>query len=217
MKKIKIWIGVFIILGIIAIYALVASAPTEEELQAVILMETPHSMPGSNAFTDLWLMEYDIPATEKAAIMQADIQLINEPLKQRLDPGAIEESLVRESSAEGHYPKITGKPDERLYCNHVEATNCLQHVRQNQKQILENLTKDQHVLQNLADLHQHGHLQSQFVQSIEAPWPLYARLRILPTSFAADFATGLATPNKLYSVPAYIWAICDCSPSIPTA
>lgn len=68
----------FVLIGMVVVLSALwlasrALPPTDTEREALTLLSSPPTFEGSNAFPTLWLMLYDVPAEEQAAVMAADI------------------------------------------------------------------------------------------------------------------------------------------------
>lgn len=162
--------------------------PSPEELAAVSLLEQPLPMPGSNAFSDIWLMAYAMPDAERSTVLAADIQQFESVVRRNADlAGPDDNPVVLTSSAEGRYPKTDS---QSLYCPLRAGSPCLEHVRNNREPIQAALRRDQFVLDALRNLPKHGHYHSLVPNSPVAPVPQFTLLGILPTAAAMEYLEG---------------------------
>lgn len=171
-----------------AILVFLLPGPEPHERAAVALLEQPRVMPGSNAYADLWRLEYAIPDDAVEAMLQADIDSLQQLLGSHADLTG--DGVPFTATAEQYYPKRVGPLNESPYCGWRDQQDCLSQVRADPAAVTLALQQDAEVLRILEGLPAHGHVGNRFQRALLTPTPNLGWLRMLHTASALDFAEG---------------------------
>ncbi|TVQ29526.1 MAG: hypothetical protein EA370_14985 [Wenzhouxiangella sp.] len=161
--------------------------PTDAQLEALALMESPLEFEGSNAFTALWLLPYDVPESEQDGVMADDIEaLVRSRRNWFEDGGALHfGSLAAERSADLR----PDAEDRKLFCQSGRGS-CLDQVRTNPDGIRELLQRHSRLLERTAALANHDYLQDLFPPSFLSPTPGFQLATYTQTRHALAFIDG---------------------------
>lgn len=187
MRAIK-WIGA----GLLALAALAVllfawsrlSGPSDTQREALALIENAAPATGDNAFDLLWLMPYDIPADERAAVVEADLARYRQQFAAGDESPPVADSR---STAEGRYPRVSD--DEPAYCG-LRETACLAKVREQSTGYADRLARDAALLARARELAQNDHYRSRFPPGLQMPFPEFHRVAVSLTGSALDFVEG---------------------------
>lgn len=171
-----------------AILVFLFPGPQPHERAAVALLEQPRSMPGSNAYADLWRLDYAMPDEAVEAMLQADIDSLQALLDSHAD--LAEEGAFFTATAQQYYPRRGQPLSERPYCGWRDQQDCLSRVRGEADTVALALQQDAEVLRILEGLPAHGHVRNRFQRTLLTPVPELGWLRMVHTASALDFAEG---------------------------
>ena len=195
MRRVMRWIGGLVLVAVVGLVGMFAlsrlSTPDAVQREALELIETGSVPPaGDNAFDLLWLLPYDVPAAERAAVVDADVARMQRELAgPRIDG---EPNVSGESTAEGRYRRVADDADDAddlEYCD-MRAADCLDTVREQRAVYAKQLARDAALLARVRELSAYGHIRNRFPPSMFAPFPGFHRVNISATRSALDFAEG---------------------------
>ncbi len=159
--------------------------PTDGQLQALAVLADPTEFEGSNAFPILWLLAYDVPESELDAVIAADIKAL-----ERVRPEshtAFQEPPFRTLAAE-RYPDLRpNAEDQALFCP-SRNMGCLERVRANPMAYRQLILQHRRLLDRIAALAEHDHVQSLFAPDLIAPTPWFQMVSFSQTEHALAFA-----------------------------
>lgn len=174
------------------------TTPSAEQVHALALLESAQATGASNAFTDLWLLPWDIPERERDALVTQDIARLADYLAAQ---GALSDTEAPsfESLAEGRYPKVPDPAaDDPALCD-LRGDNCLEQVRRSPDAYARMLAGQQALLQRHRRLQDHDHYRSLFPPHLLTPLPPMQRMSLPLTAVALDFVQG-RTEQALSSI-----------------
>ena len=182
----------FVLIGMVVVLSALwlasrALPPTDTEREALTLLSSPPTFEGSNAFPTLWLMLYDVPAEEQAAVMAADIDA-HWPRQAAPWAEGYAGSIV--SGAAADYREL--RPDEedrQLFCR-SSAGSCLDQVRADPDQIRELVSRHSALLDRIASLADHDYVQNLFPPELLFPSPSLQVNLYTKTLHALNFVDG---------------------------
>lgn len=192
MRRVMRWMGglmLVVVVGLVGVFALSRlSTPDAVQREALALIESSAaSLAGDNAFDLLWLLPYDVPAAERAAVVDADVARMQRELAGPRVDG--EPNVSGESTAEGRYRRMADDADDLEYCD-MRAVDCLDTVREQRAAYAKQLARDGALLARVRELSAYGHIRNRFPPSMFAPFPGFHRVNISATRSALDFAEG---------------------------
>lgn len=136
------------------------STPAGKKAVVIMTMPLPPIAEKENAFMEAWLFPYDIPETDKAKVMAADIERFS-----KYDKG-----YDSTSSAEGKYPKFSDT--ENLLCK-PRTENCLDRARTNLDKYRTLLLGNEKLSEKALKFAGFNTSRSLFAQNFATPLPSY--------------------------------------------
>ncbi len=167
--------------------------PTSGQLQAVALLEAARPVGASNAFIDLWLLPYDIPEAERAAVTEQDIDRLADWLATR-GPAFEEPSIPFQSIAEGRYRKAPDMPARGPALCDLNGDDCLDRVRAAPDAYARLLAGQNALLKRHRAIERHDHYRNLFEYSMQTPLPPMRQMSLPLTAAALDFVQGRREP-----------------------
>lgn len=196
MRNVMRWLGVMLLLVLLVTAALFAVArlagSSAEQREALALLEAEDELPGRNAFPLLWLLEYDVPESQWQAIVDEDVALINDALRQleSSEAGFGEHDVMpQQSVADGRFPRLSVADDDPPYCA-MRDFDCIGKVRANRDAYAQRLAQEQVLIGKVRSLADYGHYRSQLPPSLHGPIPRFSGIRIALAANALDFVDG---------------------------
>lgn len=192
MLKVMRWVGYAFGIVLLLIVGLWVAArllgPSSAQERALAMMEQPWQPQGRNAFAAFWLLTYDVPEAEQAAIVAEDARRLDAMLS---DDGGIGAGMDFESSAEGRYPDLLPSSEDRaMFC--VTGADCYRKVADDLDAYQALVQRNEMLLARIDRLSDHDHYKSVFPQHIDSPIPMAGfdsgALRL--TQHAVQFASG---------------------------
>ncbi len=182
---------------LLALFVLVAAlwtasrvrGPTAEQRQALELFQAEPELPGSNAFPALWLLQWDVPESEQAAVVAGDI----ERFRALPPPGHPERAAAVaafRSSAAGRYPDLEDTlAPEPAHCGWGTG-GCLQKVRADRDAHATRLERAARLVDRVEAVTSHDHYRSQLPTTLDMPRPRLPLMQLAATRYALQFADG---------------------------
>lgn len=169
------------------------TTPTAEQRQALALLESQVVAGESNAFADLWLLPYEIPEADKAAVLDEDIARFRAHLDSRPGPPSDDAVAFRSVAGERYAGPSTHVLNLPPLCE-SSGSECLARVRESRQAYAERLSGEQALLRRHLALHRHDHHRSLFEHHHLAPLPALRGLSLPLTQAALDFVEGRTEP-----------------------
>ena len=162
--------------------------PSSVQKAALALLHQPWQPVGSNAFDDVWLLDFDVPEAERAAQTDADAAwLAAQPAPGFRDMADIKPFVHR---AQERYQSLAlADADNERLCAPRDP-GCLDKVRAEMAQYRDLVDRNAQLLARVEALSHHGHLLSRLPPRIDAPFPSYQPLRLGLTADALRFTEG---------------------------
>jgi hypothetical protein len=164
---------------------------TDEQEAALETMRRPWKPDGRNAFVDVWLLPYDVPEAERAAITAAD-------MRQMAALPSFAEATKEDSApdsgfpsrAEGRYASLSpSDTDQELLCKTREP-GCLQRVRTDLPAYTALLARNQRLFDRIAALSGYEHYRDLLPPRIDVAFPQFQLGNASLTQHAYAFARG---------------------------
>ncbi|MCX7555865.1 hypothetical protein OS187_03355 [Xanthomonadaceae bacterium JHOS43] len=191
MKRMLRWSGIVLLsmlaLGVVLFAVARLSGPTSVQRSALALLDADEALPGRNAFPLLWLLDYDVPASQWMAIVEEDVARIEDALARREAGEAM--GIDHQSVAAGRFARISSDTNAPPYCRMRDA-DCLTTVRAGREAYALRLEKERALLDKLRSLPDYGHYRNLFPPNLYVPMPRFQALGMLGTANALDFVEG---------------------------
>ncbi|MGO1720066.1 MAG: hypothetical protein ACTHZI_07755 [Luteimonas sp.] len=163
--------------------------PTAEQRRAVEVFEQLPPPQGSNAFPALWLLQWDVPESEQAAVVAEDAERFR-ALPPWGDPARGEATLNLQSVAAGRYEDLrTGLADDPASCGPREG-GCLERVRAARDAHAERLEQSARLVDRVQVVFDHAHYRSLLPPAVDGPIPPLSLLSLGKTRHALQFVDG---------------------------
>jgi hypothetical protein len=160
---------------------------SQAQREALALLETPPTFEGSNAFTALWLLPYDVPEAEHNAAMTADIEA---HVRNRTKPLEDQVALLGHSLAAEQYANLRPEGEDRdLFCRSGRVS-CLDQVRADPDSVRSLVARHARLLERIAALADHDHVQILFPPDFMSPTPGFQLTSYIQTEHALAFVDG---------------------------
>lgn len=167
--------------------------PTAEQRQALELFQDMSPPEGSNAFPALWLLKWDVPEAEQAALVAEDVERLHSRL--RGDEVRPVGPSPAEDIAEGRYADLEARlAADPPSCGWREG-GCLEQVRSDRDGYAARLGQASRLLERVEAVTDHDHYRNPFPQSMDQPTGLmlsgeWALMRLGMTRHALQFVDG---------------------------
>lgn len=176
--------------GLLALLPFSVEAPAAPEGGTAAQAPQLHGKPAgrSNAFDDMWLLPYAIPAEEKSAVVNADLERINARLA---DPALDAQVLGTDalaSSAIGRYPQRAPLPARPRLCGH--GNDCLAQIRLEPESYVALVERNTAWLAQHRELTRHDHFRNRLQPHHLAPGLPMTSMNLPLTAAALDFVQG---------------------------
>ena len=163
--------------------------PTAEQRQAVEVFEQPPPPQGSNAFPALWLLQWDVPEAEQAAIAAEDAERFR-ALPAPGDPARTAALEDFRSAAAGRYPDLEDTlASEPASCNFREA-GCLEHVRADRDAHVARLQRANRLAERVEAVADHDYYRNLLPSAMDMPFPKLQLMTLAKTRHALQFVDG---------------------------
>lgn len=195
MKRFLKWAAVAIgamVVVVIGLYGLSrALGPSDQHKRALALMSDREPVTGTNAFAALWLMPYDVPPDQVAAIAANDVQRFSALYAPNGQP--VGDASTRAKFASVMQGQFTRRPDDGtdlpMQCL-ADPVACLQHVSAREADYQRWRTDNQALIERAA-LDGADYYRNLFEPRLYQPWPnISVGARARRASQALDFVTG---------------------------
>lgn len=191
MRRVLRWIGwlvlalLAVVIGLFTVSKLMG--PTEEQRAALALLEADDPKPeGRNAFSALWLIEYDVPEAEREALVQVDAERYRQAL---VGLDADEYLPMFSTAADRGFEKVTDLPGEPHYCS-ARGMDCLSIVRAQREDFSRRIEQEKGLLERMRALAAYDHYRNLMPPDHRMPVPRMQWVSILRTASALDFIEG---------------------------
>lgn len=186
MRKVvrRIVIGIAVLLGLMLVLFAASrwrGAPPGQRA-ALEVMRAPSDLPGENAFAALWLLRYDVPEPQQAAVAAEDVRRF----AARPSP---ENNVFQgpfESVAEGRYDDLFRKAGSEP-C----SQDCLAYVRARPDEYRDWPQRHARLVERVSALSRYGHHRTGFDLRLDMPMPLLGGHAEATTAHAVAFVQGL--------------------------
>ena len=187
------WSGIVLLVLLLLIAALWSASrllgPTAEQRRAVAVFEQLPEPEGSNAFPALWLLHWDVPGSEQAAVVAEDVERFR-ALPPWGDPARGEATLGLESVAAGRYQDLrAGLVDAPASCGPREG-GCLERVRADRDAHAERLQQSARLVDRVQAVFDHDHYRSLLPPAVDTPFPRLQLMSLGQTRHALQFVDG---------------------------
>lgn len=168
-------------MGVAVLWAFVrVRGPAAAQRQALATMSRPSPVVQRNAFPALWLMPYDIPESEVAAVFELDRRAIAE--------AAARGDAVPVSAAEGRYARATMTEPADALCR--EAATCLAAVEADPAAAAAFVRRHAALIRRAEALAAYDGIHSEFGYRSSSPLPPYQLARVPTVAYALAFVQG---------------------------
>ena len=157
--------------------------PSRAEREALALMSVQPKVEGRNAYADLWLADYALPAAERDRVLAADVAAF------AATPINDGNSAPFASGAEGRFP--SDAPDQagrKRLCTPYE--DCLAKVRADLPAYESLMTTHAAWFARRAEASRGDYLQNAFQPRLDMPYPSFMTAYAPATALALQFAKG---------------------------
>ena len=198
MRKLIRWItystGSVLLLAAVLWTVSRVQGPSAEQERALAMMEQPWHLDGRNAFAALWLLQYDVPESEQAAVAAEDSQRVA-TIAERWESTPVHDgdtvpALVFKSAATDRYQDLSpNAQDLAMFCGTREA-GCYSKVTENFDAYSALITRNEALLARIADLSKYDYYKNEFPNHFTTPMPRLDLGKLRLTQHAVQFATG---------------------------
>lgn len=193
MRRLLLRIG-FVLLALLALLAAVWGASrlrgaTPEQRQALELFERMPAPEGSNAFPALWLLQWDVPAAEQAAIVAEDAERFGAlpPLGDPARGAAL--AAFRSVAADRHEDLEAALPAGPASCG-MREDGCLERVRAERDAHAERLARAARLVDRVEAVFDHDHYRGLLPPALDMPFPKLQLMNLASTRHALQFVDG---------------------------
>lgn len=163
--------------------------PTAEQRQAVELFEQMPPPQGSNAFPALWLLQWDVPGMELAAVAAEDAERFR-ALPPLGDPARGAALGDFRSVAADRYEDLGARlPAEPASCG-MREDGCLERVRAERDAHAERLQRATRLVDRVEAVFEHDHYRSLLLPAMDMPLPRLQLMTLASTRHALRFVDG---------------------------
>ncbi|WP_101925813.1 MULTISPECIES: hypothetical protein [Luteimonas] len=156
--------------------------PTPEQRAALALLETPNAFEGRNAFDAIWVLPYDVPDAEIAAVADADMQALTEAAQIRDEPLSFTTVAAR-------YPDLDPAQRTVTPCG-ADGAKCLSQVYAALDEYASLVGDNARLIERVEALASYDHHRSRLPPDHRAPFPPFTLLSWPITAHAVRFAQG---------------------------
>ena len=193
MMRVLRWVGIALLALVVTLAALWGASrllgPTAEQRQAVEMFEALPPPQGSNAFPALWLLQWDVPETEQAAIAAGDAERFG-ALPALGDPARTAALKDFRSAATRRYPDLEDTlASEPASCG-LRAAGCLEHVRADRDAHAARLQRASRLVERVEAVADHDHYRSLLPPALDMPFPKLQLTTLAQTRHALQFVDG---------------------------
>lgn len=163
--------------------------PTAEQRRAVATFEAQPAPSGSNAFPALWLLQWDVPEPEQAAVVAEDAERLR-ALPPWGDPARTEAMRDLAGVAAGRYEDLAaGLADAPASCGPREG-GCLERVRAERDAHAARLQRSSRLVDRVQAVFDHDHYRSLLPAAVDVPAPPLQLMSLGQTRHALHFVDG---------------------------
>jgi hypothetical protein len=156
------------------------SGPTAGQEAALTILNRAPARVDRNAFPVLWLMGYDIPPGELAAVFEEDRRFLVKPIGQR--------PVFDASAAEGRYPRVVFDEQSPMLC--MSPRTCLAEIEADPAAAEAWTRRHAALIRRAESLSGYGGIRSGFGHGADAPLPPYQLARASLPAHALAFVQG---------------------------
>lgn len=194
MLKVMRWIGYAVgavLLLVIVLWAVSRlRGPSAGQEQALALMEKPWQPQGRNAFAAMWLLQYDVPETEQAAIVAEDARRLGAVPVAGFEAGADRTLPAFESVAKDRYRDLSpSAQDLAMFCG-TRETGCLDKVGADIDAYSALAKRNEALFARVAALSKYDYDKNGLAWRLDTPFPRFGLGNVLMTQHALEFARG---------------------------
>lgn len=149
-----------VVLLLLTAWAVRRAAPSDELARLIAAWQAPPPAPGTNVFEHLWLIEWDLPEAQRAAVVAEDRErMIEQASATAAAPAASQPVPVFASSAEGRFPRWALEDQPQLHCARAEDP-CLSALPAIEAEAWQRLEKAVGLRERIEAVHGFGHLRA---------------------------------------------------------
>ena len=164
------------------------SGPSQEEREALTQLDAPPMQGGSNGFADLYTLDLDLPAAQRAALLDADVAAF--AASPEPGTGAVAAGTPRWRSRRDVEPSLDrSQADDPAWCQLREG-DCLTRVRASPEAYSGMLARQAALLDRIEALSAYDRFTSPFPQRMDAPMAQYGKMSYLLTRNAGRYVAG---------------------------
>lgn len=187
------WTGIVLLVLLLLAAALWSASrllgPTAEQRRAVAMFEQMPGPEGSNAFPALWLLQWDVPEPEQAALVAEDAERFR-ALPPWGDPARGEATRDLASVAAGRYEDLrAGLAGAPASCGPGEG-GCLERVRADRDAHAGRLEQSARLVDRVQAFFDHDHYRSPLPPAVDGPLPPLQLMSLGQTRHALQFVDG---------------------------
>ncbi|NOT90035.1 MAG: hypothetical protein HOP03_17920 [Lysobacter sp.] len=191
-----------VVLGLLGVVFLVAAAwatsrllgPTDAQETALETMREPLPALERNAFAALWLMPYDVPASEREAAFADDRRRIEAMQREPMQPGPeVHPNRSADANdaaglAAGRYPAAIAEEEFERFCKSSE--DCLKRVDADLDGYAALIERNAALLDRVEALEEYDGLHQAFGLRFDSPMPAYQYGTLVRTRHAVWYRQG---------------------------
>lgn len=164
---------------------------TDEQETALEIMQRPWTPEGRNAFAAIWLLPYDVPEAEQAALAAADMRrMAGLPQFGEATEVNVPTGLDFVSGAEGRYVTLApSSTDQALLCK-PRGPDCLQRVRADLAAYEALVARNRRLFERIAALSLYDHYKDGLPPRLDVPFPQFQFGSASLTRHALTFVRG---------------------------
>jgi hypothetical protein len=141
-------------------WAVRRAAPDDELARVIAAWQAPPPAPGANAFEHLWLIEWDLPEAQRAAVFADDRErTIEQANATAAAPAGSVPAPEYVSSAEGRFPRWALEDQPQLQCVRAEDA-CLSGLSEIEPEAWQRLEQAGGLRERIEAVHGFGHLRA---------------------------------------------------------
>lgn len=191
MRRVMWWVGLTVLVLLVATLGLFTVSklmgPTEEQRAALALLDADDPKPeGRNAFSALWLIEYDVPEAEREALVRVDAERYRQAL---LRLGADEPLPEFSTAADRGFERASDLSAGPSLCG-ARGVDCLHVVRAQHEGFSRRIEQEKGLLERMRALAAYDHYRNLMPPDYRMPVPRMQWVSILRTASALDFIEG---------------------------
>lgn len=164
------------------------SGPSQEEREALAQLDAPPMQEGHNGFAELYAVDLDLPAAERAALLDADVAAFAASPEPGTD--AVAAGTPRWRSRRDQMPSLDrGQADDPAWCQ-LRERDCLTRVRASPEAYSGMLARQAALLDRIEALSAYDRFTSPFPRRMDAPLTQYGKMSYLLTRNAGRYVAG---------------------------